>query len=154
MEDDAQRPTLAPPGPSAGGGFARWFAFLGGALAWTADIMLSWVIAEFGCVRGLHHIQWLGVSLTAWLAIGLTVVTLAVALAAAWVGLPSRKHRDHGALDVGGYAENADGLDHDDEDPHAAAGAYLLWAGFLLNLLFVLVIIGQSIPIAFYLQRC
>ena len=37
------------------GGFALWFASLGGAVAWTLHLMLAWLFTELPC-RQSHHV--------------------------------------------------------------------------------------------------
>ena len=152
--DPTPHPTIPPPEGGLRAGVLRWFALLGGALAWTADIMLSYIIAEFGCIRGLHHITAWGLTLTAWLLIGLTLVTFAIAAAAAWVGYPRGRLGGLDAIDPAAHADHADAMDTTEGSPQSIAGAYLLRSGCVFSALFAVMILGQSIPLVFYLQRC
>lgn len=114
----------------------QWFAFLGGAIAWTLHLIGAWAIAEFGCVSGLASVLWMGLSAVAWMLIALTAFTLIVAIAAAGLG-----YRDHRRLAATGSAA---------ED----GGQYLARAGWMISALFALIIAFESIPIFFYLQHC
>lgn len=136
MPRDPEISTIASPG--AKGAFRRWFALLGGAIAWSAHLGLSWVIGEFGCIRELHHTHLLGLTLTAWLLLGLTLVCLLLAIAATWAG--AMFGADRRALVEG--------------EPRAEAARYVLRMGFILSGLFAIIILGQAIPLVFYLQRC
>lgn len=152
MARDPYTSTIA----SAGGrgAFARWFAFLGGAVAWTLHLLLAWAIAEFGCIRGLHHTQLAGVTLTGWLILALTLVSFAVAVAATWVGYrPYGEHRREAERprDPADFADKPDG---EHADPRAEAADYLLRCGFIASALFAIIILGQALPLVFYLQRC
>lgn len=79
------------------------FAATGGALAWTLQLWLGWLIADLGCRVQLGEFELLGIGTAGlWLLIG--AVTGAVALAAAWVAwrLARTEHADeqrrpHGA---------------------------------------------------------
>ena len=61
-----------------------WFGLVGGAVAWLVHLMGAYAIAEFGCVGTTQEYSFLGITLVSWLLIGLTLVTTAAALLAAW----------------------------------------------------------------------
>lgn len=134
--------------------FGRWFAFLGGAVAWTAHLMLSYAIGEFGCVAELHHTQWAGVTLTGWLLIALTAATLAVAGAATWTGYREYMRYRHAHEQPLGPADYADRADDEHADPCGGAGSFLLRSGFLMSGFFAVIIVGEAFPLVLYLQRC
>ncbi|MEX0741819.1 MAG: hypothetical protein WD079_03415 [Phycisphaeraceae bacterium] len=146
MPRDPNRPTIA--SPAEPGSVRGWFAFLGGAIAWTAHILLSYAIAEFGCTRGLHHTQLAGITLTAWLLIMLTVLMFLLAVAAAWAGWPQGGMRPAAQLD------RSDAEDDEKADPRATASDHLRRTGALLSGLFAIIILAQAVPLMFYLHRC
>jgi hypothetical protein len=107
------------------------FAFLGGALAWTFHLLACWALSEWRCTALAAEPRLLGVAVTAWLLLGVSLVALAVAAAAAWVGRRASRL---------------------EELP--AASRYLARAGFLGSGLFALVIAFQTVPILFFLGGC
>lgn len=115
-----------------------WFAGLGGAIAWTLHLLIAYAIAEFGCVGGLGHRSFLGITAVSWMAIVLSVVMAAVALAATAVAW--RMGRSFPPAPADGDFEDA--------------GAFMSYAGLLTSGIFALIIIVESIPIFFYLQHC
>lgn len=66
------------------GGFALWFAALGGAVAWTVHLMLAWLFTELPC-RQAHRVV-LGLTITGDATV-LTVVPGVVAVLALVVSL-------------------------------------------------------------------
>jgi hypothetical protein len=129
-----QRTLTEPVGP---GGWGRWFAFLGGAGAWTVHIGVAYVAGEFGCVGGWGAQQVMGVTVSAWIVIAVTVLAVVVALAATWAGYRG----------LGGRVVSETGHQSD-------AAKYLSWSGLMLSGLFAVIIIGQSVPIVSHLHRC
>jgi hypothetical protein len=118
---------------------ALWFGLLGGAIAWTAHLMLAYVAAEFGCVGRLGERSYLGISMVAWFEIVLTVVmTLASGAATA---VAYRSHRRLRSSVTG-------------EDNALAAERYTAWAGVLTSGTFTFIILFESIPILYYLHSC
>lgn len=123
---------------AAPGRLTRWFAFLGGGVAWTLHLMLSYTAAEFGCVSGLHHRVWMGASAVTWMLIAISGACLLSAVAATGVAYRA----DAGAT------RSADTAAAEDAAP------YLLRAGLIANAIFTLVILVQCLPILYYLRRC
>ena len=117
---------------------ALWFGLFGGAVAWTAHLMFAYGVAEFGCVGRLGEHGSLGISMVAWLEVGLTVATTMAAAAATVVA-----YRSHRRL-RSDEAENA----------ASAAERHIAWAGFLTSGTFTFIILFESIPILYYLHRC
>lgn len=58
-----------------------WFAVLGGAVAWSAHLLVGWGLEEIACSPVSAGPEVLGVSLTVWIGV-LTVVLGAVTVAA------------------------------------------------------------------------
>jgi hypothetical protein len=103
----------------------RWFALLGGAIAWFVHLIAIFLISEFGCVAGLDERLWANISVVAALLLGASVIPLVVAIAAAIVGYRDRQSAD-----------------------------WLAQAGALMSGLFALIIAVQSIPALFYVRGC
>lgn len=117
---------------------ALWFGLLGGAISWTAHLILAYAVAEFGCVGQLGERGYLGVSTVAWLELSLTVVTTLVAGTATVVA-----YRSHRRL-----------RSRDADDAAEAAERYTAWAGLLTSGMFTFIILFESIPILYYLHSC
>jgi hypothetical protein len=116
----------------------RWFAFLGGGIAWTLHLLSIYAIGEFGCVGGWDRISWAGIGLVAWLIIILSTLLLLVAVAATLVGYLD-KRRDEGR----------DSPEWEDE-----GGVFLSSYGALLSGLFALIILVETLPVFAYLDGC
>jgi hypothetical protein len=118
---------------------ALWFGLLGGAIAWTAHLLLAYVAAEFGCVGRLGERGYLGITPVAWLEAGLTLATALVSGAATVVA-----YRSHRRLRC----------DAEQADPTVVAEQYTARAGVLTSGLFTFIILFESIPILYYLHDC
>lgn len=116
----------------------RWFAFLGGGVAWTFHLLAIYAIGEFGCVSGFDKVTYFGISAVAWSLIIVSLLAIAPAVAATMVGFLDT--RQDGKQD-----ENIE----DDE-----GGRYLSSFGWPLNALFVLIIFVESLPVFAYLGGC
>ena len=114
-----------------------WFGLFGGALAWTAHLMLAYLIAEFGCVGQLGERDYLGLSLVAWLELALTALTTLAAAAATTIA-----YVQHRRLQAS-QATNGD-----------TTALTTAWLGLLTSGLFTFIIVFESIPILYYLQSC
>lgn len=118
---------------------ALWFGLLGGAGAWTAHLLLAYLIAEFACVAGKDASHWLGIMTPAWWLIAMSVTMLLLSGSATLLArLLVRRLRQR----------NWSG------DRAAEAGSYMAKTGYYMSMLFTFIIAAQSIPIFFYLQRC
>jgi hypothetical protein len=119
-------------------GISRWalaIAFLGPALAWTAHLLLSWAIAEWGGITGWLPELVFGIKARVWLLIAVTGLTLVAAIASTLIGHACRRR-----------------LKSDPRhDAHDAAN-FIARTGVLHGWLFVFIIAGESLPILFYLQ--
>lgn len=113
-----------------------WLGMFGGALAWVAHLLISYVIAEFGCVAGLARHTLLEISGLAWALIALALATLAAAAAALWLAIRNlRQNRDGSPVLKTVRAEVA----------HMSV---------LTNCAFAFAIVFESIPIFYYLTHC
>ena len=114
-----------------------WFALLGGAGAWAAHLLITYAIAEFGCIAGLGHRYLLGVTIVSWMLI-LASAVLAVAAAAPLV-VSYRLRQPTPAS-----------LDSDDRDTREFVTRF----GLIANTIFLLTVLAQSVPIFFYWGKC
>jgi hypothetical protein len=118
--------------PSRG---ALWFALWGGGAAWLAHLLLVYLIGELGCMGRLQEVRWLGLSAVAWSVFAAAAVTLVVAAAALRVSLRALASVRP-------------------EGPFGATVAFVGRAGIAGNLLFLLVIAAQTVPVFFHLRDC
>lgn len=116
----------------------RWFAFLAGGIAWTLHLLSIYAIGEFGCVSGWGRITYGGVSAVAWMILAASASTLALAVASAVVGYRDVR-RD----------SNEESPSSEDE-----GGRYLSRFGLILNVLFSLIILVETLPVFAYLGGC
>jgi hypothetical protein len=116
----------------------RWFAFVGAGLAWTFHLLSIYAIGEFGCVSGWGRVLYWNVSVVAWLILLVSALSLVTAFAAAFVGYQD-KRRD----------SRREAPDAEDE-----GGVYLSRFGFILSVLFGLIIVVETLPVFAYLQGC
>lgn len=115
----------------------RWFAFLGGGVAWTFHLLSIYAIGEFGCVSGFDRHMYAGLSGVAWLLIITSLMALTPAVAATIIGLRDARRdsrREPESVDDG--------------------ERYLSSYGWPLNGLFVAIIFIESLPVFAYLDGC
>ena len=124
--------------PDTAGRGKLWFGLLGGAIAWLAHLLLSWIVGEFGCLAGLGEITLLGLAGTAWLVILVSLATFAVSVAAAVAARAVGKR----------LRPEADSLDQTGSD------RFLARIGVITSGLFAFVILVESIPVFFFLRSC
>jgi len=119
----------------------RWelrFAILGGGIAWTLHLLLAYVVAEFGCIAGLGQVSFLGLNVVSWLLFLVTIPTLGMGLAATYVSW-----RCHSKAEKA-LAAQAD----------LAGENFVAYTGLISNLIFVFIIVVQTIPIFYFLREC
>jgi preprotein translocase subunit SecG len=116
----------------------RWFAFLGGGIAWTLHLLSIYMIGEFGCVSGWGDITYLGLSAVAWSILLVSVLLLVPAVAATIVGYRDARQDS--------LFESPQGEDE--------GGEYLSRLGWILSGLFTLIILVESLPVFAYLHGC
>ncbi len=115
-----------------------WFVLLGGATAWTLHLLLAYAVAEFGCLSGMGETRVGGLTLVAWMLLGVSVLAAGIAGVATVVSL--RLHRRIRAAEMGGEGERAT--------------AFSVRLGLISNVGFAGVIVVQTIPIFYYLSKC
>jgi hypothetical protein len=116
----------------------RWFAFVGAGLGWTFHLLSIYAIGEFGCVSGWGRVIYWNVSVVAWLILAVSAISLAVALAAAFVG----------------YRDKRNDSRREESENEDEGGVYLSRFGFILSVLFSLIIVVETLPVFAYLQGC
>lgn len=62
-----------------------WFGLLGAPIVWTLRFLALYGLTEAGCVAGLQQIAILGVDLITGVSLGITVIAIAVVVAAGLV---------------------------------------------------------------------
>jgi len=121
-----------------------WFAVLGGAVAWSAHLLVGWGLEEIACSPVSAGPQVLGVSLTVWIGV-LTVVLGAVTVAAgllAW-----RFWREEGAADPNTRIEPG-GADPEPEDlVRSGRAGFMALFGLAANGLFLLMIVYGGVSL-------
>lgn len=118
---------------------ALTFGFIGGAIVWGVHFLLIYAIAEFGCVGDAQVRSFLGLSAVTWWLFAATVGTLPVAVAAAWVSYRSER----GLLAAG---RNVPG--------HSESRIHLARTGWMINCVFIFIMLAQTIPIFYFLHDC
>jgi hypothetical protein len=115
---------------------ALWAGLFGGALAWTAHLMLSYAVAEFGCVGRMGARDYQGISMVAWAELALTLLTAMGSAAATLVAYRSDRRL------------------RSDEDTCRTVEQYMARAGLFTSGAFTFIILFESIPILYYLPEC
>lgn len=129
-----------------GAGFRLWFGVLGGAIAWLLHLLLAYGIAEFGCVSPFSETRLMGLSGVAWLEIGASLITAAVAAIAAVVA-----YRSHPST---WDQKRFEGGDHAEASAADSPRVFMAYTGVLTSALFVFIILVESLPVLYYLRDC
>jgi hypothetical protein len=114
-----------------------WFAFLGGALAWTLHLMGTYALSEGFCRSGLHQYSFLGLGLMIWGLGLLTLLAMAVTLGALWT---SRRQQMTSLANV--------------RSGSGDISIFMARSSLLANALFLIIIIAQSFPILILGRSC
>jgi hypothetical protein len=114
------------------------FGMLGGGAAWLVHLVAAYAIAEFGCVGRLREVSVAGLTAVAWLIIGISVLTLLIAVANALIAYRYERRVRAAHDDVTG----------------TAAETEVARTGWITSGLFALVILVESLPIFYYLKDC
>ncbi len=128
MDDEKKEPRASSsPSPRTG------FAFLGGGLAWTFHLLAAWYIVELGCNSELADVNVLGISLVIWAVLIVSLIGLAVGSLALFFSFAYLR---------------------DSSDGKSASRIFLHRTAVVLNLVFTLTILAQSIPVFYFLDGC
>jgi hypothetical protein len=123
---------------------ALWFAVLGGAVAWSAHLLVGWGLEEIACSPVSDGPRVLGVSLTVWIGAA-TVVLGAVTVAAgllAW-----RFWRTEGAADPSTGVEPGGGDPEPQELVRRGRAGFMALFGLAANALFLLMILYGGVSL-------
>ncbi|WP_164102415.1 hypothetical protein [Candidatus Laterigemmans baculatus] len=120
--------------------FQLWFSVLGGAVAWTLHLLLSYGVAEFGCVSPFRTIDWIGLSGVAWLEILVTLLTLAVAVASTLIALRIKRRL------LGDAAASSSAA--------SDGRVFMARSGVMAGAIFVFIIVVEALPILYFLRDC
>jgi hypothetical protein len=115
-----------------------WFAVLGGAVAWSAHLLVGWGLEEIACSPVSAGPEVLGVSLTVWIGV-LTVVLGAVTVAAGLLAF--RFWREEGAADPNTRIEPGGGDPEPEELVRNGRAGFMALFGLAANALFLLMIV-------------
>ena len=124
--------------------FVLWFAVLGGAVAWTAHLLLGWGLEEIACSPVSQGPEVLGLSLTVWIG-AITAVLAAVTVAAGL--LAYRFWRQGGAADPNAHIEPAGGDPEPQELVSSARAGFMALFGLAANALFLLIIVYGGVSL-------
>jgi hypothetical protein len=121
-----------------------WFAVLGGAVAWSAHLLLGWGLEEIACSPVSAGPDVLGVSLTVWIGV-LTVVLGAVTVAAGL--LAYRFWRQSGAADPNTRIEPGGGDPEPQSLIRGGRTGFMALFGLAANALFLLMIVYGGVSL-------
>ena len=121
-----------------------WFAVLGGAVAWSAHLLLGWGLEEIACSPVSAGPDVLGVSLSVWIGV-LTGVLAAVTVAAGL--LAYRFWRQAGAADPNTRIEPAGGGPEPPELIRGGRAGFMALFGLAANALFLLIIVYGGVSL-------
>ena len=107
----------------------QWFGLLGSAVAWLFHLVATSVVAESACILEGSLFVFLGLSAAGWLLIWISLVALIICIGSVRVAWAFRKDERESARFMGR-------------------------AGIVTGLIFLLVILAQSIPIPILLNGC
>ncbi|MEX1049246.1 MAG: hypothetical protein WED15_06940 [Akkermansiaceae bacterium] len=111
-----------------------WSCLWGGGVIWMLHLLAVWTIAEFGCLTALARPGPLEISWVAWLILAVSVVLLSLTGLITWIS----------------WRRAGGGGGSDGERP----GRFAARVGLVVNPLFGLIIIAETLPVFFYLRDC
>jgi len=117
-----------------------WFGLLGGGVAWMLHLILAWGIAEFGCVSRFHELKLLGLTAVAWAGLTMSLCMLAITAIALWVSRRNERQIINAAVDT--------------SQPATHPRRFIANSGVMANIVFLFIIVVQSLPFLFYLGNC
>lgn len=138
MSADRTEPVKDAPKESQPGGWRLQFGLLGGAVAWLLHLLLAYLVAEFGCLLNLGTVIVGPISLVAWGLLTVSILTLVMAVSATFVSVRLRA------------PDRSNDTDRDRRESVDFTGR----SGLFMNVLFVFIILVQSIPIFYFLTDC
>jgi hypothetical protein len=121
-----------------------WFAVLGGAVAWSAHLLIGWGLEEIACSPVSAGPDVLGVSLTVW--IGVLTAALAAVTAAAGL-LAYRFWRQGGAADPNTRIEPGGSEAEPQELIRGGRAGFMALFGMAANALFLLIIVYGGVSL-------
>jgi hypothetical protein len=132
--------TQQSPAPSRkAGGLSPWFSLLGGGIAWVLHLLVGYTIAEFGCLMNAGDRLFFGITGVAWLLILASIAAMGLAALATWVAYRGEQRSPPIEPETVNLAR---------------PDRYVVRLGMITNLIFIVIIIAQSIPIFFFLRSC
>jgi hypothetical protein len=121
-----------------------WFAVLGGAVAWSAHLLIGWGLEEIACSPVSAGPDVLGVSLSVWIG-ALTVALGAVTVAAGL--LAYRLWRQEGTLDPKVHIEPGGADPEPEELVRSGRAGFMALFGLAANALFLLMILYGGVSL-------
>lgn len=106
------------------------FILLGGAIAWTLHLFITYTIGEFSCVAAGTVFSFLGLTAAAWGLIAVTIACLAISVLALWPAWGWMK---------GGAKGNR---------------LFVARTGLITNAVFIVTIVAQALPPFFLMRGC
>jgi len=124
--------------------FLLWFAVLGGAVAWSAHLLVGWGLEEIACSPASASPDVLGVSLTVW--IGAATAVLAAVTVAAGL-LAYRFWRQAGAAPPDALVEPGAGDPEPEERVRGGRAGFMALFGLAADALFLLIIVYGGVSL-------
>ncbi len=106
-----------------------WYSLATGAVVWSLHLIISYMLSSLACERGLFQAVWNGYTLSRWIVIGLTVLSI---LLVSYAGIVA--YRNWQQLRRGNGSEPAGRF------------RFMAYAGIVLNGIFLLSILISLIP--------
>jgi hypothetical protein len=133
--DSAAAGVATPTAPASR--FRLWFGLFGGAVAWTIHFLAAYAIAEFGCVSSFRDARFLGITGVAWGILAITALTLVLAVGALLIARRSERLL---------LAETREKEDEPED--------FMVRVGLITSVVFVAIIVAQTLPVLYYLRSC
>ncbi len=119
---------------------AAVLSLIGGGIGWGLHLLLAWVISEFGCIAGWGDRSVGPITMVSLSILIATVISAGIAAAAVMVAMK---------------ASRGSGVTSGDHAVVAAENkGFISRFSFIMNMIFLFIILVQSIPVFFYLKEC
>jgi hypothetical protein len=128
-----------------------WGTLLGGAVAWLVQLLVLYVLAEFGCVLNWQQARFLGMGAVTWGVVVATLLALLISLWCCWLAWISKRKIDRQIADRIASGQNDEVVAKLRPE---SLETFLLRFGIINNAMFALIIVAQGLPILFYLNWC